>query len=102
MSKRENRAAAAEFRELAGVDFEEFTRWAPIKLLLAVGKYAEPIYTPVLQDADETHPLFQQQRAKLERALRHAWQFGGAEHRRQILEVVRGYMEAVENSSSSA
>jgi hypothetical protein len=42
MSKRENKTAAAEFRELVGVDFDEFTRQAPVKLLLAIGKYAEP------------------------------------------------------------
>jgi hypothetical protein len=76
MSKQENRAAAAEFRELAGVDFDEFTRRAPIKLLLAIARYAEPIDTTVLQFADENHPLFQQQRARLERAVRHAWQVG--------------------------
>ena len=63
MSKRENHAAAAEFRELAGVDFDEFTRRAPIKLLLAIGRYAAPTDTAV-QFADETHPLFQQQRAR--------------------------------------
>jgi hypothetical protein len=93
MSKRENRAAAAEFRELAGVDFDEFTRRAPIKLLLAIGRYATPIDTAVLQFGDESHPLFQQQRAKLEHAVRHAWQVGGAEHRRQIVEVVRQYRD---------
>ena len=62
MSTRENRAAAAEFRELAGVDFDEFTRRAPIKLLLAISRYAAPTDAAVLQFADETHPLFQQQR----------------------------------------
>jgi hypothetical protein len=93
MSKRENRAAAAEFRELAGVDFDEFTRRAPIKLLLAISRYAAPTETTVLQFADETHPLFQQQRARLERAVRHVWQIGGAEYRRQIAEVVRHYRD---------
>jgi hypothetical protein len=58
---------------------------------LAIGKYAEPTDTAVLQFADENHPLFQQQRARLERAVRQAWQRGGAEHRRQIAEVVRQY-----------
>ena len=87
MSKRENRAAVAEFRELAGADFDEFTRRAPIKLLLTLGRYATSTDTAVLQFADETHPLFQQQRARLERAVHRAWQVGGAEHRRQILEV---------------
>jgi hypothetical protein len=93
MSKRENRAAAAEFRELAGVDFDEFTRRAPLKLLLAISRYAAPTDTAVLQFADETHPLFQQQRARLERAVRHAWQIGGSEYRRQIAEVVRQYRD---------
>ena len=74
-------------------DFDEFTRRAPIKLLLTIGKYATPTDTTVLQFADETHPLFQQQRAKLERAVRHAWQIGGAEYRRQIAEVVRQYRD---------
>ena len=37
MSNRDNKAAAAEFRELAGMDFDEFTRQAPVKLLLARG-----------------------------------------------------------------
>src|SRR5260370_41294898 len=46
-------------------------------MLLAIARYAEPIDTTVLQFADETHPLFQQQRARLERAVRHAWQIGG-------------------------
>jgi hypothetical protein len=93
MSKRENRAAAAEFRELAGVDFDEFTRRAPLKLLLAISRYAAPTDTAVLQFTDETHPLFQQQRARLERAVRHAWQIGGAEYRRQMAEVVRQYRD---------
>ncbi len=93
MSKRENRAAAAEFGEMAGVDFDEFTRQAPVRLLLAIARYAEPIDTTVLQFADETHPLFQQQRARLQRAVRHAWQLGGAEHRRKITEVVRHYRD---------
>ncbi len=93
MSKRENRAAAAEFREMAGVDFDEFTRQAPVRSLLAIARYAEPIDTTVLQFADETHPLFQQQRARLQRAVRHAWQLGGAEHRREITEVVRHYRD---------
>jgi hypothetical protein len=35
----------------------------------------------------ENHPLFQQQRAKLERAVHHAWQVGGAEQRRKIVEL---------------
>jgi hypothetical protein len=91
MSKRENKAAAAEFRELVGMDFDEFTRQAPVKLLLEIGRYAEPIDTTVLQFADETHPLFQQQRARLERAMRHAWQVGGAAQRREIVELVRRY-----------
>jgi hypothetical protein len=42
MSKREDKAAAAEFRELVGVDFEEFTRQATVKLLLALSMFAEP------------------------------------------------------------
>ena len=36
MSKRDNKAAAAEFRELLGMEFDEFTRQAPVKLLLAL------------------------------------------------------------------
>jgi hypothetical protein len=38
-----------------------------------MGKYAEPIDTDVLQFADESHPLFQQERARLVRTVRHAW-----------------------------
>jgi hypothetical protein len=91
MSKRENKAAAAEFRELTGVEFDEFTRRAPVRLLLAVGRYAEPIDVAVLQFADETHPMFAQQREKLERVVRSAWQLRGPGHRRQIVEVVRRY-----------
>ena len=48
MSKRENKAAAAEFRELAGMDFDEFTRQAPVKLLLALARLAEPVDITVL------------------------------------------------------
>jgi hypothetical protein len=65
MSKRENKAAAAEFRELVGVDFDEFTRQAPVKVLLGLATIADPVDITVLQFADETHPLFQQQREKL-------------------------------------
>jgi len=74
MSKRENKAAAAEFRELVGIDFEEFIRQASVKLLLALSMFAEPGDITVLQFADESHPLFERQRRRLVRALRHAWQ----------------------------
>ena len=71
MSNRDNKASAAEFRELVGMYCDEFTRWARVKLLLIL-----------VQFADESHSLFQQQRERLVRALRYAWQ-------RQITEVVR-------------
>ncbi len=96
MSNRENKAAAAEFRELGGMDFDEFTRRASVKDLLALAKFAGPVDITVLQFADETHPLFQQQREKLLRALRSAWQRkdpGTAARRRQMVEVVRRYRE---------
>jgi hypothetical protein len=32
MADRDSKAAAAEFRELFGMDFDEFTRQAPVKL----------------------------------------------------------------------
>ena len=35
-------AAAAEFRKLAGGDFEQFTRQAPVMLLLALSRFTEP------------------------------------------------------------
>jgi hypothetical protein len=91
MTNRDNKAAAAEFRQLFAMDFDEFTRQAPVKLLLTLAKFAEPIDLTVLQFADETHPLFQQQRERLVRALRHAWQLKGpdmAERRRAMAEVV--------------
>jgi len=96
MSKRENKAAAAEFRELAGMDFDQFSRQAPVKLLLALAKFADPVDITVLQFADQTHSLFQQQREKLLRALRYAWQRKDPEtaaRRRQIMEVLRRYRE---------
>ena len=96
MSKRENKAAAAEFRELVGMDFDEFTRQAPVKVLLALATFANPVDIAVLQFADETHPLFEQQREKLLRALRSAWQRKDPEtaaRRRQMAEVVRRYRE---------
>ena len=92
----ENKAAATEFRELVGMDFDEFTRQAPVKVLLALAKFADPVDITVLQFADETHPLFQPQREKLLRALRYAWQRKDPEtaaRRRQIAEVVRRYRE---------
>jgi hypothetical protein len=96
MSKRDNKAAAAEFRQLVGVDFEEFTRQAPVKLLLALSMFAEPGDITVLQFADEGHPLFEQQRGRLVHALRYAWQRKDPEtaaRRRQIAEVVRRYRQ---------
>ena len=96
MSKRENKAAAAEFRELAGMDFDEFTRQAPVKLLLALARFAEPVDITVLQFPGQTHSLFRQQREKLLRALRYAWQRKDPEtapRRRQMAEVVRRYRE---------
>ena len=96
MSKRENKAAAAEFRELAGMDFDQFTRQAAVKVLLALAKFADPLDITVLQFANETHPLFEQQREKLLRALRSAWQRKDPEtatRRRQMAEVVRRYRE---------
>lgn len=92
MSNRDNKAAAAEFRELFGIDFDEFTRQAPVKLLLALAEFAEPIDLTVLRFAEVSHPLFQQERERLARALRHAWQVKApdiAERRRQITQVVR-------------
>jgi hypothetical protein len=74
VTNRENKAAAAEFRELFGIDFDEFTRQAPVKLLLALARFTDPVDITVLQFANETHPLFQQQHERLVRALRHAWQ----------------------------
>jgi hypothetical protein len=65
MADRDSKAAAAEFREKFGLDFDEFTRQAPVKLLLGLAKFAEPIDLRVLQFADESHPLFQQQRESL-------------------------------------
>jgi hypothetical protein len=94
MSNRDNKAAATEFRELVGVDFDEFIRQAPIKLLLGLAKFAEPLDITVLQFADETHALFEPQRAKLLRALRYTWQRKDPEtpaRRRQITETVRRY-----------
>jgi hypothetical protein len=91
VTNRDNKAASAEFRALFKMDFDEFTRQAPAKLLLAIAQFAEPIDLTVLQFADETHPLFQQQRERLVRALRHAWQLKGpdmAERRRAIAEIV--------------
>jgi hypothetical protein len=89
MSK--DKTAGAEFRQLVGVDFDEFTRRAPIKLLLELGRYADPVDTTVWQFTDESHSLFEQQRAKLVRAVRRAWQLGGAEQRRQMTELVRSF-----------
>ncbi|MBV8357546.1 MAG: hypothetical protein JO189_06360 [Deltaproteobacteria bacterium] len=96
MSNRENKAAAAEFRELVGMDFDQFTRQAPVKLLLALARFADPVDITVLQFADQTHSLFEQQPEKLLRALRSAWQRKDPETatcRRQMVEVVRGYRE---------
>jgi hypothetical protein len=94
MGKRENKAAAAEFREAVGVDFEEFIRQASVKLLLALSMFAEPGDITVLQFANESHPLFEQQRGRLVRTLRYAWPRKDPEtaaRRRQIIEVVRRY-----------
>ena len=96
MSNRENKAVAAEFRALAGMDFDQFTRQAPVKLLLALARFAEPVDITVLQFADQTNSLFRQQREKLLRALRSAWQRKDPEtapRRRQMAEVVRRYRE---------
>jgi hypothetical protein len=94
VTNRENKAAAAEFRELFGIDFDEFTRQAPVRVLLALAKFAEPVDIAVLQFSDESHPAFQQQRERLARALRHAWQRKEPEtatRRRQMTEAVRRY-----------
>jgi hypothetical protein len=93
VSKRDNKAAAAEFRELVGMEFDEFTRQAPVKLLVALSKFAEPVNMTVLQFADESHPLFQQQRERLARALRAAWQRKDPqtpERRRAMTQAVKG------------
>jgi hypothetical protein len=102
VSNRENKAAAGEFRQLVGVDFEEFTRRASVKLLLALSKFAEPINMAVLQFADDKYPLFQQQRERLVRALRHAWQRKGLDtsaRRQQITEAVRQFRESARPES---
>jgi hypothetical protein len=77
MADLDSKAAAAEFRELFGMDLD-ITRQAPVKLLVGLAKFAEPIDLRVLQFADESHPLFQQQRERLNRALRQAWQLKAA------------------------
>ena len=92
VSKRDNKAAAAEFRELLGIEFDECTRQAPVKLLLALATFAEPVDITVLQFANEKHPLFQQQPEKLAHALRYDWQRKDADtpgRRRQMTEIVR-------------
>jgi len=96
VTNRDNKAAAAEFRQLFGMEFDEFTRQAPAKLLVALSRFAEPVDMTVLQFADERHPLFRQQRERLARALRAAWQRkdpATATRRRQITEVVCCYGE---------
>jgi hypothetical protein len=96
VSNRDNKAAAAEFRQLVGVDFDEFTRQAPVKLLVTLSTFAEPVDITVLQFADERHPLFQQQRERLAHAVRAAWQRKDpetAERRRQITEATRRHLE---------
>jgi hypothetical protein len=96
VSKRDNKAAAAEFRELVGVDFKEFTRQAPVKVLIALAKSTEPVDITVLPFADKNHALFQQQRERLARAVRYAWQRKDAEtatRRRQIIEVCQVHCE---------
>jgi hypothetical protein len=96
MSNRDNKAAAAEFRQLVGADFEEFTRHARVKLLLALSMLTEQRDITVLQFTDEGRPLFEQQREKLLRALRSTWQRKDPEtapRRRQMAEVVRRYRE---------
>lgn len=62
MSNRDNKAAAAEFREFVGMEFDEFTRKASAKQLLALAKFVEPMDVTVLQFADYTHRLFQRER----------------------------------------
>jgi hypothetical protein len=49
MSNRENKAAAAEFCELAGMDFDQFIRQAPIKVLLGLARFAEPVDIEVVR-----------------------------------------------------
>lgn len=93
MSNRDNKAAAAEFRELVGMEFDEFTRQAPVKVLVALSKFAESVDITVLRLAGESHPLFQQERERLVRALRAARQRKDAhtERRRQMTQIVRNY-----------
>jgi hypothetical protein len=83
------RAAAAEFREV-GVDSRN-PPTAPINLLLILGQFAELVDITVRQFVDESHALFEQQCARLQRAIRQAGQFGGAEQCRQMTEMVRRY-----------
>lgn len=94
MANRDNKAAAAEFRQFVRMEFDDFTRQAPAKLLAALSKFAEPVDITVLRLADENHPLFQQQQERLARALRAAWQRKDpktAERRRLMTETVRDY-----------
>ena len=105
MSKRDNKATAAEFRQLAGMDFEEFTRQAPARALVALAHLPEPVDITVLRLADERHPLFQQQRERLAHALRATWHRKDpqmAERRRQITEVVKRLKERAGEGSSQA
>jgi hypothetical protein len=96
MSNRENKAAAGEFRQLVGIDFEEFTRRTSVKLLLALSKFAEPINMAVLQFADEKYPLFQQQRERLLRTCTTLGNVGDrtSARRQQITEVVRQFRDS--------
>jgi hypothetical protein len=54
---RENKAVSAEFRELF--------RIAPVRVLQALAKFAEPVDIAVLQFAEESYGVFQQQRERL-------------------------------------
>jgi hypothetical protein len=71
MSKRENRAVAAGCRELAGVDFDEFTRRAPITLLLTLGRYATPTKAGVPHGALQPGALLLEQRMGFIRELQY-------------------------------
>lgn len=89
MGKSDNGKWALEFRNMVGMDFNDFTRPAPVTALLAIGKRIASTDFAVRFYYNKQHPDFHTNREALEKAVRRAWAQGAFEHRRQVIELVQ-------------
>lgn len=89
MGKADNRKWELEFRNMTGTGFSDFTHHASIAVLLVIGKLIASTDYAVRFYYNKNHPKFHTNRQSLEGAVRHAWDQGAFDHRKQVIELIK-------------